>query len=268
MKILNKNQIMLTALVLLHSNVYAADQVKLANQLNNPIAALISVPIDYLTDEEKGATGEGKTTVVKASPVAPFELNEDWLLISRTIIPFIEHENFPVAGQNDSGLGDIAASFFFSPKLATESGWIWGVGVVALLDTASEDTLGGGKWGLGPTFVTLKQDNDWTVGFLTHYIVDVAGDNNRADLEQAFLQPFVSYVIKSTRTSFTLQSEFTRDLEANESAGFAKFEVGQMFKIGSQIMQLRVGFRNWYESPTFGPEGTTFTARLTFLFPT
>ena len=259
---------MLTALCLLHSSVYAADQVKLANQLNNPIAALISVPIDYLTDEEKGPTGEGETTSVKASPVIPIDLNEDWVLISRTIIPYIEHENFPAAGQDDSGLGDIAASFFFSPKVATEGGWIWGVGAVALLDTASEDTLGAGKWGVGPTFVTLKQDKGWTAGFLTHYLVDVAGDDDRADVEQAFLQPFVSYVIKSTRTSFTLQSEFTRNLEANESAGFAKFEVGQMFKIGSQIMQLRVGLRNWYESPTFGPEGTTFTARLTFLFPT
>lgn len=260
--------VFISTLALLHTSAFAQDQeAKLANQLNNPVAALISVPIQYTVDEKIGPTEEGEVTVIKASPVIPIELNDEWNLISRTIIPVIDQENIPVNGQGESGLGDIAASIFFSPKAPTENGWIWGVGTILLLDTASEDALGAGKWGIGPTGLILRQKDGWTYGVLTHYLVDVAGDDNRADVEQLFLQPFLSYTIASTKTTFTFQSEATRDMEANETGAFALFELGQMFKIGSQIMQARIGVRDWYESPTLGPDGTTLSLKLTFLFP-
>ena len=258
----------LGALALLHSSAFAEDQeVSLSIQLSNPVASLISVPITYQVDEKIGPTEDGEVTVTRASPVIPIELNDEWNLISRTIIPLIDQENIPVNGQGESGLGDIAASVFFSPKALTESGWIWGVGVIALLDTASEDELGAGKWGVGPTAVFLKQSNGWTYGALTHYLTDISGDDNRADVEQLFLQPFLAYTIASTRTNFALQTEVSRDLEGNETSAFLLFEVGQMFKIGSQIMQARIGTKTWYESPRFGPDGTTVAFRLTFLFP-
>lgn len=65
---------------------------------------------------------------------------------------------------NESGLGDIVASQFFSPKAPTKSGWIWGVGPVELLPSASDEVLGGEKWGLGPTGVVLKQEGGWPFG--------------------------------------------------------------------------------------------------------
>lgn len=258
----------ISILTLLHTATFAQDQeAKLANQLNNPVAALISLPIEYQVDEKIGATEEGEITVTKASPVIPFELNNEWNVISRTIIPVIDQENIPVNGQGESGLGDIAASFFFSPKAPTKSGWIWGVGAILLLDTASEDALGSGKWGAGPTAVFLKQNQGWTYGALTHYVTDISGDDNRADIEELFLQPFLSYTIDSTKTTFAFKSEATRDLEGNETSAFVLFEIGQMFKIGPQIMQARIGTKTWYESPRFGPDGTTVAFKLTFLFP-
>jgi hypothetical protein len=71
---------------------------------------------------------------------------------------------------NESGLGDITASFFFSPKAPTAGGWIWGAGPVLLLPTATEDLLGTEKWGIGPTGVVLKQTGPWTVGLLANHI--------------------------------------------------------------------------------------------------
>jgi hypothetical protein len=260
--------VLVSILTLLHTSAFAQDQqAKLAEQLSNPVASLINVPIQYTVDEKIGPTEEGEVTVIKASPVVPFELNEDWNIITRTIIPVIETENIPTTGQGESGLGDIAASVFFSPKAPTSNGWIWGVGTILLLDTAREDELGSGKWGIGPTAILLKQSNGWTFGVLTHYLVDVAGDDNRADVEQAFLQPFLAYIIDSTKTTFSLQSEATRDLESNETNAFALLEVGQMFKVGSQIMQARIGVRHWYESEEFGAEGTTLSLKLFFIFP-
>ena len=260
-------RLMVLVFVFISSDLYADDQADLAKKLNNPVAALISVPVEYIVDEKIGGSRNGELTQYKFSPVLPFELNDEWNIISRTIFAQVDLKNIPGTGQSDSGFSDIAESIFFSPKAPTENGWIWGVGGTFLLDTASENTMGAGKWGLGPTAVALKQQGGWTFGALTHYLVDVAGDDNRADIEQFFLQPFASYTIDATKTTFTLQSEATRDLEANETQAVAIFQIGQMFKIGSQIMQLRIGVRNWVESYPLGPDGSTVTAKLTFLFP-
>jgi hypothetical protein len=51
----------------------------------------------------------------------------------------------------------------------------------------------------------------WTYGALTHYLTDISGDDNRADVEQLFLQPFLAYTIDSTKTTFALQSEATNE---------------------------------------------------------
>lgn len=77
---------------------------------------------------------------------------------------------------------------------------------------------------------------------------------------------FVALALLHT-SAFALQSEATRNLESDETSAFALLEVGQLFKVGSQIMQARIGVRHWYETETFGPEGTTLSARLFFLFP-
>jgi hypothetical protein len=69
----------------------------------------------------------------------------------------IDQQDFPVDAMNESGLGDIVASQFFLAEAPTAGGWIWGAGPVELLPTASDDMLGGEKWGLGPTAVALKQ---------------------------------------------------------------------------------------------------------------
>ena len=100
---------------------------------------------------------KGERWVLNIQPVIPFTLTEDWNLISRTILPVISQEDIPLAGDSEFGLGDVVQSLFFSPKQPTSSGIIWGVGPVVLLPTATDEQLGGEKWGIGPTGVALKQ---------------------------------------------------------------------------------------------------------------
>jgi len=244
----------------------AQDAAELSKQLNNPIASLISVPIEYNVDEDMGTDGDGQLSVLKVSPVIPFSVSVEWNVITRTIISLIDQEDIPSNGLGESGLGDTAFSAFLSPKAPTEGGWIWGVGAISILDTAAEDELGGGKWGLGPTAVALKQNGPWTYGMLTNYLVDVGGDDDRADVEQAFFQPFLSYSTP-TAWNYTLQAEITRDFEIDETNAVAIFQVAKTFKAGSQILQGRIGVRHWLESPRFGADSTMLMARLTFIFP-
>ena len=239
---------------------------ELAKKLANPIAPLISVPVQYNYDEYGGASDGAATHVLNIQPVIPLSLNDDWNMITRTIVPLIDRQYFPLDTMNESGLGDVIASQFFSPKAPTAGGWIWGAGPVELLPTATDDVLGSEQWGIGPTAVALKQSGPWTVGFLTNHIWSVAGDDDRDDVNATFLQPFVSYVTK-TKTTFGLNTESTYDWENEQWSVPVIAQVAQLFKIGPQIMQLAVGAKYWVDSPDNGQEDWGLRVQLTFLFP-
>ena len=128
---------------------------EVAKKLNNPIAAMISAPIQINYDENYGLDEKGSRLIANIQPVIPIELNKDWNVISRTILPVIRHDT---GNESFSGIGDIVQSVFFSPIAATDDGWIWGAGPVLLLPTASEDNFASDKFGLGPTAVILKQE--------------------------------------------------------------------------------------------------------------
>lgn len=239
---------------------------ELAKKLANPIASLISVPMQYNYDENYGPDEAGSVSRLNIQPVIPFSLSGEWNLITRTIVPLIDQQDVPLAGMDESGLGDIVASQFFSPKAPTKGGWIWGVGPVESLPSASDEMLGGEKWGLGPTGVMLRQSGPWTVGILANHIWSVAGDDDRADINATFVQPFVSYVTK-TKTTFGLNTESTYDWEGEAWSVPLIAQVSQMFKVGPQILQFSLGARYWADSPDNGPDGWGLRAQLTLLYP-
>lgn len=238
----------------------------LAKKLANPIAALISVPIQYNYDQNFGPDDDGSVSKLNIQPVIPASLNEDWNLITRVILPLVEQNDIPVDGQGESGLGDVVTSLFFSPKAPTTSGWIWGAGPVFLLPTASDDSLGAEKWGLGPTAVALKQSGPWTVGGLTNHIWSVEGESERADVNATFMQPFASYITR-TKTTFGISSESTYDWESESWSVPLNATVSQMLKVGTQIFQVTVGARYWLDVPDNGPEGWGYRLQLTLLYP-
>jgi len=239
---------------------------ELAKKLANPIASLISVPMQYNYDEYSRLNDDASVSTLNIQPVIPFSLNEDWNMITRTIAPFIDRNDFPSDDMNKSGLGDVVASQFFSPKSPAAGGWIWGAGPVELLPTATDDMLGGEQWGLGPTAVVLKQKGPWTVGLLGYHIWTVAGDGDRDDVNATFLQPFLSYTT-TTKTTIGINTESTYDWENEQWSVPVIAQVAQLFKIGPQILQVAVGAKYWAESPDNGPEDWGLRVQLTFLFP-
>jgi len=239
---------------------------ELAKKLANPVASLISVPLQYNRDEYGGANDGAVVSKLVIQPVIPFELSQDWNVITRTLIPLIDQQDFPQAALNESGLGDITPSFFFSPKSPTADGWIWGAGPVFLLPTATQDALGSEKWGLGPTGVALKQSGPWTVGLLAGHIWSVAGNDDRNDVSVTTLQPFFSYTTKS-HTTIGAYTESAYDWKSDQWQVPLIVQAGQLFKVGTQILQLSVAGKYWAESPDNGPQGWGFRTQLTFLFP-
>lgn len=244
----------------------ADDDADLAKKLANPVASLISVPIQANYDENFGAADKGSVWRINIQPVIPFSLNDNWNLISRTILPIIDQDDIPASGMGESGIGDIVQSLFFSPKAPTSGGLIWGVGPVFLIPSASDEMLGGEKWGIGPTAVGLIQNGPLTFGVLVNHIESFAGKDDRADVSATFIQPFASYITK-TKTTIGLTLENTYDWEKEQWAVPIIFTVNQMLKIGPQIFQVGGGIRYWAESPDGGPEDWGTRLQLTFLFP-
>jgi hypothetical protein len=69
-------------------------------------------------------------------------LNENWNLLTRTIIPVLSQPNFYTGGEGRiTGLGDITLSTFLS---TSDSGpFTWGAGPIFLFPTAFAGPLGG-----------------------------------------------------------------------------------------------------------------------------
>jgi hypothetical protein len=238
----------------------------LAKKLANPVANLISVPLQYNYDEYSGVNDDASVSRLIAQPVIPIKLNEKWLLITRTLIPLVDQSGFPLPAMNESGLGDIAATQYFSPTAKTAGGLIWGVGPAEVLPTATDDALGTGKLSIGPTLVLLKQSGPLTVGYLGSHVWSVAGDDKRDNVNATSMQPFISYTTK-TYTTIAALTETVYDWNADNWQVPVIVIVGQMLKIGPQIMQLAVGGKYWAEAPENGPDGWGIRVQLTFVFP-
>lgn len=255
----------ITALFLCAStSLVHADNAELAKATQNPIASLISLPIQNNFDWGGGPDSDGFQYKLTVQPVIPISLNEDWNVISRTIVPYVDQQDV-IGTSSQSGLADITQSLFFSPKEPTASGWIWGAGPVIQLPTATDDLLGEEKWGAGPTAVVLKQEGQWTYGALFNQVWSFAGDNSRSDVSRTFLQPFVSYTTK-TYTTFGLNTESTYDWERSQWTVPINLSVQQLLKIGEQPIALQLGGRYYADGPNGAPEWGV-RLQVSFLFP-
>ena len=161
----------------------------LAKKSQNPIADLVSLPFQSNTNFNSGPFNRTQE-ILNIQPVVPMHLNEDWNVISRTIIPLVSQPD-PLRDSSTNGIGDITQSLFLSP--VNPGKLIWGVGPVFTVPSASDPILGTGKVLFGPTAVFLMTPGHWVLGVLLNNQWSVGGNPLRPAVNTGLAQPFVNY---------------------------------------------------------------------------
>jgi hypothetical protein len=166
---------------------------ELAKLAQNPVGNLVSLPFQNNTNFNVGPLS-GTQNILNIQPVVPIEVNADWNVITRTIVPLIWQPG-SVAGEGTTfGAGDVQFSAFLSPSKPLPGGWIWGAGAIAQLPTDSND-LGNKNWGLGPTAVVLhlEHGDPWVYGVLANNVWSLGSDQRGGAYSNLLVQPFVNY---------------------------------------------------------------------------
>lgn len=242
--------------------------------VQNPVADLISVPFQNNTFFGIGPDDE-IVNVLNIQPVVPFSVTENVNLITRTILPLIyipaSVEGLDVLPESvvddtEFGLGDINVTGFLSP--ANPSGAIWGVGPSFTFPTATDDVLGSERWSVGPSVVALVQPAPWTIGILARHLWSFAGDNDRNDVNQTLLQPFVNYNLDKgwylvSAPVITANWEASSGDEWTVPVGGG---VGRLFKAGKLPINAQLSSFYNVEHPDAGPDWS-LRLQVQFLFP-
>ena len=237
---------------------------ELAKAAQNPIASMISLPFQNNTNLNIGPH-DSSQNILNIQPVWPFKINDDWNLITRTIIPITSNPDVLTGEGRVNGVGDTVFTSWFSPS---DSGALtWGVGPMFLLPTATDDTLGEDTWAAGISVVVLTMPGHWVIGSLISNIWTVGGGD--ADINLFTWQPFINYNLSDgwyvvTAPILTANWEADSDHKWTVPLGGG---VGKIFRIGKQPINAQLSLYNNVITPDdYGAEWQV-RAQIQFMFP-
>lgn len=227
----------------------------------NPVAAAISLPLQNNTFYGVGPYRRAENELL-IEPVVPIRLSENWMLISRTIVPVVVVPRLSANAGVDYGLSNIQPQFYLSPVHTGK--FVWGVGPQLWLPTATDDKLGINKWGGGPAVVGLIRSGHWLAGTLIGN--EFAGVNHVHE-NQMTINWFAFYNMKRgwyVLTTPIVTADWTaeRDKRWTVPVGGG---AGKIFKIGHQPLNARAEFFNDVRTTAGGTDWQMQT-QLQFLF--
>ncbi len=227
--------ILAAGLLPVSQSAFADDTEALAKAAQNPIANMISLPLQNNTTLNAGPEKQ-TLNVLNIQPVIPVKLNDDWNLITRTIMPVISQPGLVPGQDRVNGIGDTQVELFVSPSKPGKL--IWGAGPILQVPTHSDEALGTEKWGIGPAVVVLRSEGHWLYGLVATNVWSFAGPSDAAPINQMLVQYFVNYNFKegwyaTTSPDITANWEAPSDDRWTVPIGGG---LGKIFKVGGQAM--------------------------------
>lgn len=247
-----------------------ADQ-DLAKAAQNPVADMISLPFQNNTNFGLGPDDRTQN-VLNIQPVIPFNLGEEWNLITRTILPVIRQPSLTDEEDATWGVGDTSVSFFFAPSRPGKV--IWGVGPVLVVPTATAN-LGSDEWGGGLGAVALTMPGNWVFGGLvnrTWSFSEVDGGRavfpSRPEVDQVLFQYFINYNLPGgwyLTSAPIVTGDYNRPSDDRWTIPFGG-GAGRIFTAGKTPLNLSMQAYSNVEKTEFGPDWT-MRLQLQLLFP-
>lgn len=223
---------------------------ELAKAAANPLADLISIPLQNNTDYNLGPFDRARN-VLNIQPVAPFAGGR---LLTRTIIPILWLPDLTSSsGMAATGLGDITLTAFYAPPGSGDV--TWGVGPVIDLPTGGA-SRGSEKWNIGPSVVVLTAPGSWTLGVLANNVWSVAGESARPDVNRGSLQYFIVYTLEggwyvNSAPIITVNWEAASGEEWTVPFGAG---AGKIMRVGKVPVNLQAGAYVNAVKPSIGPD--------------
>jgi hypothetical protein len=256
----------IVAVVTMQAPAAGADELfDLAKKVANPIADLTTAPLLYNWDGKLGSDEHGTSNYVRFQPLVPLHVDRDWNIIARLFMPIVEQSDVSPGSGTDAGISGANLSFFASPTGTSAQGLTLGLGPVVGFP-ASQSALGSQKWGLGPTAAIVWQPGPWTLGLLTRQLWSVGGSASDADINETYLQPFVSFTTPDAWT-LGLNTESFYYWTDNEAAVPINLTLTKLIRLGGAALSLGPSVRYWVEDPDGGAHGWGVRFETTLVFP-
>jgi hypothetical protein len=242
-----------------HANV---DSVEIAKKLANPIANMISLPLQYEYSRGMGVGQGGSEQTVLFQPVMPFDLGGGDVFIVRPIIPGVRETSIKgVNGQSYSGygVGNVTVESFYAPN--TNSSWIYGIGPYVSSPAGSGGKFGSQQTAAGITAVVLNRDGPWTYGILGYQSWNVGGSSVYGTQNNAYGQPFLSYTTKEAFT-ITANMEASYNYDTHRTSNPLYVGVSKVKVVDGVPLSFGAGPMYYVSNIPGGPSG--WGARATF----
>ena len=240
------------------------DSAEIAQKLTNPLAAMISVPIQNWFDFDLGPMKDGFRYTMEAQPVYPKQISKDWNLLSRTTIPVVYQQNVE-SRTTQTGLSDATESLFLSPVHPPSI--IWGAGPIFLIPTGTNGLLSTRKFAIGPTAVVLRHKGHTNVGLLASQLWSVAGSDSHPSVSETYAQPFVAYTTTKAWT-YAMTSYDTFNWTAGRWTAIVNpIRVSKLVKLGRQRLSVGGALRCTVTSPQYQPKGCGLEFTVTPVYP-
>lgn len=241
---------------------------ELAKMAQNPVANLVSVPLQNNTNFNYGEDGRTQN-ILNIQPVIPFSLNSDWNLITRTIMPLVWQPQFAPDGGTTFGLGDIQLSAFASPSKPGADGLIWGAGGIVQMPSSTSG-LGNDNWGMGPTAVLLrlKPGDPWVYGALVNNVWSLSDSNAGGSYNNFLIQPFLNYNFEGgvyLTSSPIITANWKADSDNRWTVPLGG-GVGKIFHLGKLPVNTQIGAYYNVEKPEHASDWS-LRLQVQFMFP-
>jgi hypothetical protein len=171
----------------------STNDTEVSKETENPVTRRITLPLRYEAEFQNGAEKATKDTFEISQAVAPFRLNQDWALITRTKLPLVVQPPKKRGEHWTTGLGNGYTTFFLSPEQG--SGFYWGAGPLLYYPSATDSRVGVHRWGTGPSVAFLRKDESpFVFGAVVNNIWTPGGPPGSSNRTNSFLlNPFASY---------------------------------------------------------------------------